>query len=105
MHSVVDVSSEGGVPVISDDHATAWEALYIPSIHPRQDPNQASTEVDPSSPARQEGEAPSIPDTPCFHPDQGDPSPEEPERMTQTPPLLSRLIQGYLDQTGIEECP
>ena len=25
--------------------------------------------------------------------------------MTQTPPLLSRLIQGYLDQTGIEERP
>ena len=25
--------------------------------------------------------------------------------MTQTPPLLSRLIQGYLDHTGIEECP
>ena len=27
------------------------------------------------------------------------------ERMTQTPPLLSRLIQGYLDHTGIEACP
>ena len=25
--------------------------------------------------------------------------------MTQTPPLLSRLIQGYLDHTGIEACP
>ena len=25
--------------------------------------------------------------------------------MTQTPPLLSCLIQGYLDHTGIEECP
>ena len=25
--------------------------------------------------------------------------------MTQTPPLLSRLTQGYLDHTGIEECP
>ena len=48
--------------------------------------------------------------------DQGDTSPEEPaqgmatriaakERMTQTPPLLSRLIQGYLDHTGIEACP
>ena len=27
------------------------------------------------------------------------------ERMTQTPPLLSRLFQGYLDHTGIEACP
>ena len=27
------------------------------------------------------------------------------EVMTQTPPLLSRLIQGYLDHTGIEACP
>ena len=27
------------------------------------------------------------------------------ERMTQTPPLLSRLIQGHLDHTGIEACP
>ena len=25
--------------------------------------------------------------------------------MTQTPPLISRLIQGYLDHTGIEACP
>ena len=25
--------------------------------------------------------------------------------MTQTPPNLSRLIQGYLDHTGIEACP
>ena len=30
---------------------------------------------------------------------------EAKERMTQTPPLLSRLIQGYLDHTGIEACP
>ena len=61
----------------------------------------------------EEGEAPSIPDTPHFQPDQGDTSPEEPavgtaivakERMTKTPPLLSRLIQGYLDHTGIEAC-
>ena len=48
--------------------------------------------------------------------DQGDVSPEEPvigtatrieakERMTQTPPLLSRLIQGYHEHTGIEACP
>ena len=80
------------------------------------DPNQAPTEVAPSTPAPHEGEAPSIPDTPHFDADQGDPSPEDPaigvatkieakERMTQTPPLLSRVIQGYLDHTGIEACP
>ena len=51
-----------------------------------------------------------------YDPEQGDVSPEDAakgeatrivakERMTQTPPLLSRLIQGYLDHTGIEACP
>ena len=39
---------------------------------------QAPTEVAPSTPVPHEGEAPSIPDTPRFVPDQGDPSPEEP---------------------------
>ena len=67
-----------------------------------------------STHATQEGEAPSIPDTPHFYPDQGDPSPEEPAsgiatriaaKEHMTPPLLSRLIQGYLDHTGIEACP
>ena len=72
------------------------------NLHTREDPNQAPTEVAPSTHATREGEAPSIPDTPHFNPDQGDPSPEEPavgiatriaakERMTQTPPLLFRL--------------
>ena len=103
-------------PTISEEHATAWEALYVPSVHTREDPNQAPTEVAPSTDVPQEGEAPSIPETPHFNPDHGDTSPEEPavgvatrlvakERMTQTPPLLSRLIQGYLDHTGIEACP
>ena len=73
-------------------------------------------EVAPSTPLVEEGEAPSIPETPHLEPDQGASSPvddaagiatriEGKEVMTQTPPLLSRLIQGYLDQTGIEECP
>ena len=90
--------------------------LYVPSTHDRADPNKAPTEVAPSIPDLVEGETPSIPETPHYHPDQGDVSPEEPamgtatrieakERMTQTPPLLSRLIQGYLDHTGIEACP
>ena len=70
----------------------------------------------PSTPVPDEGGAPSIPETPHFDPDQGDPSPKGPaigvatkieskERMTQTPPLVSRLIHGYLDQTRIEACP
>ena len=115
LHSVVDISDESDI-LIADEHATAWEDLYVFSIHSHEDPNRAPTEVAPSTPVSHEGETPSIPDTPHFDPDQGDPSPEEPaigvatrieakERMTQTPPLLSRLIQGYLDQTGIEACP
>ena len=113
IHSFVDISDESDIPVISDEHATAWEALYVPSIHSREDPNQAPTEVAPSTHVTREGEVPSIPETPNFEPDRGDQSPDEPaigtatrvvakERMTQTPPLLSRLIQGYLDHTGIE---
>ena len=109
IHSVIDVSNESEVPVISDEHATAREALYVPSEHTWEDPNQAPTEIAPSTHDAQEGETPSIPETPHFVPDRGDPSPEEPaigvatrieakERMTQTPPLLSRLIQGYLCQ-------
>ena len=110
------VSDESDVPVISDEHATAWEALYVPSKHTREDPNQAPTEIAPSTQVAQEGETPSIPDTPHFDPDRGDPSPTEPaigvatriqakERMTQKPPLLSGLIQCCLDHTGIEACP
>ena len=63
-----------------------------------------------------EGETHSIPETPCLEPEKGALPPEDEavgvatriegrEAMTQTPPLLSRLIQGYLDQTGIEACP
>ena len=110
------MSDDGETPVIADEHATAWEALYVPSIHSREDPHQAPTEVAPSTHDAVEGETPSVPETPRVHPDQGDTSPDEPalgaatrivakERMTQTPPLLYRLIQGYLDQTGIEACP
>ena len=116
IHSVIDVSDESEDPCVSDRHATAWEALYVPSLPTREDPNQAPTEIAPSTRDDEEGEAPSVPATPHFNPDQGDTSPEGPakgtatrivakERMTQTPPLLSRLIQGYLDHTGIEACP
>ena len=44
IHSVVAESDESEVPVISDERATAWEAL-IPSVPARADPNQAPTEV------------------------------------------------------------
>ena len=81
-----------------------------------QDPNKAPTELAPSTPLLDEGEAQSIPETPKLMPDHGAYSPEEvaggsairtegKDVVTQTPPLLSRLIQGYLDHTGIEECP
>ena len=61
-------------------------------------------------------ETPSIPQTPRFDPDNGGTPPEEPtigvatkidakDGVTQTPPLLSRLIQGHLEHTGIEACP
>ena len=78
VHSVVDTSDESDIHVISEEHATAWEELYVPSIPTREDPNQAPTEVAPSTPVPQEGEMQSIPETPRFNPDQGDPSPEEP---------------------------
>ena len=50
--------------------------------------------------------------TPHYKPDQGDISPEEPAKGTATrivaddsdPTSSSRLIQGYLDHTGIEAC-
>ena len=110
----MDISDESDIH--AEEHAIAWEELYVPSIHSREDPSRAPTELAPSTPVSQEGEVPSIPDTPHLDPDQGDPSPEEPaigiatrveakERMTQTPLLLFRLSQGYLDNTGLEACP
>ena len=114
IQSVVAVSDDGEVPVISD--SSEWASLYRPLLPSVADPNEAPTEVAPFKIAEEEGEAPSIPETPHLEPDQGASSPvddaagiatrvEGREVMTQTPPLLSRLIQGYLDQTGIEECP
>ena len=114
VQSVVAVSDDGEVPVISD--SSEWASLYRPLLPSAVDPNEAPTEVAPSTPLAEEGETPSIPETPHLEPDQGASSHvddaagtatriEGKEAMTQTPPLLSRLIQGYLDQTGIEECP
>ena len=76
LHSVIEVSDASDIPVVSDEHATAWDALYVRSIDASEDPNCAPTEIAPSTPATQEGE-PSMPETPRAQPDQGDPSPEE----------------------------
>ena len=114
IHSVLAMSDDGEVPVISD--SSEWASLYRPLLPSVADPNEAPTEVAHSTPLVEEGETPSIPETPHLEPDQGASPPaddavgvatriEGKEVMTQTPPLLSRLIQGYLDQTGIEECP
>ena len=111
---MVDVSDADEVPVISD--SSSWASLYRPVRPTLADPNKASTEAAPSTHVVEEGETPSVPETPHLIPEDGATPPvdrvmgvatrvEEKEVMTQTPPLLSRLIQGYLEQTGIEECP
>ena len=114
LHSVVAVSDEDEVPLISD--SSDWASLFRPEEPAIVDPNQAPTEAAPSTPALEEGETPSLPVTPHLEPDQGALPPgneavgiatrvEGKDVVTQTPPLLSRLIQGYLDHTGIEACP
>ena len=96
LQSVITVCDEGEFPREPDEHALAWEALYVPSVSDERDPNKAPIEI---------RELNSIPETPHGQHDQGDVSPEDPakgvavrvdtkERMTQTPPLLSRLNQG-----------
>ena len=115
LHSVVAVSDDDDeVPVISD--SSSWASLYRPRPATVADPNEASTEVAPSIRALEEGETHSIPETPRLEPEKGALPPEDEtigvairvegkEVMTQTPPLFSRLIQGYLDHTEIEACP
>ena len=71
IQSVVAVSDESEAPVISDEHASAWESLYVPLLPSVADPNQAPTELAPSTPLAEEGEAPSMPETPHLEPDQG----------------------------------
>ena len=108
------MSDEEEVPVISD--SSEWASLYRPLLPSLADPKEAPTELAPSTPLAEEGETPSVPETPRLALDQGASPPVEDaageatriegkDIMTQTPPLLSRLIQGYLDHTGIEECP
>ena len=110
-HSVVPVSDDDEVPVISD--SSSWASLYRPFESTLADPNKAPTELAPSTPVAEEGEAPSVPETPRLKPEDGAVPPvdgavgvatriEGKEIMTQTPPLLSRLIQGYLDQQALK---
>ena len=69
IQSVIIVREEGDAPCDSDRHAVAWETLYVPSTPNGADPDQAPTEIAPSTPAFVEGETPSIPETPHYHPD------------------------------------
>ena len=114
IQSVVAVSDEDGPLIVPE--STEWASLHHPTELSPHDPNKAPTELAPSTPLAEEGEAHSIPETPKLMPCRGAYSPEEvaggsatriegKDVVTQTPPLLSRLIQGYLDHTGIEECP
>ena len=114
MNSVIEIQDEDSVHVVSDDSKTEWEALFVPSASSHRDPNRAPTIVAPSTPVPHEDETPSIPATPQCDPEQADPSPighaigeatKIEAKVTQTPPLLSRLFQGYLEHTGIEACP
>ena len=106
---MVAINADDEVPVISD--SSGWASLYRPLEPTVADPNKAPTEVAPSTPVVEEGETPSVPETPHLEPEDGAIPPgdgvvgvatriEGKETMTQTPPLLSRLIQGYLDQTS-----
>ena len=78
IQSVVEVGEDSTIHVVSDEHDSAWETPFVPSTSSHRDPSRALTEVAPSTPVPQEGETPSIPETPHFDPDQGDPSPDDP---------------------------
>ena len=97
------MSDVDGVHTVSDENKEAWEALLVPYASSHMGPNRAPTIVAPSIPVPPAEETPSIPETPRFDPEQGDPSPKEPaigvaakvearDGVTQTPPILSRLI-------------
>ena len=106
----------GGAHTLFDTTKEEWETIFVPSSSSHRDPNRASTEVAPSTPLPPDEETFSIPETPKFDPDSGGSPPDEPtigvatkieasDGVTQTPPLLSRFIQGHLEQTGVETCP
>ena len=64
LQSVITVSDEGEFPRDPDEHALAWEALYVPSASDEWDPNKAPTELAPSSRAEEQKDLQSIPETP-----------------------------------------
>ena len=66
LQSVVAISDEDEVPVVTE--SSEWASLYRPIEPSPQDPNEAPTEVAPSTPAVEEGETPSIPETPIVAP-------------------------------------
>ena len=76
LQSVITVRDEGEFPREPDEHALAWEALYVPSVSDERDPNKAPTEIAPSSPEDEQRELHSIPETPHGQHDQGDVSKE-----------------------------
>ena len=53
IQSVVAVSDDGEVPVISD--SSEWASLYRPLLPSVADPNEAPTEMAPSTPLAEEG--------------------------------------------------
>ena len=87
IQSVVEISEGNTIHVVSDEHDPAWETLFVPSVPSQRDPNRAPTEVAPSTLVPQGEETPSIPETPHFDPDKGDPSPDRAPSLQETPVL------------------
>ena len=77
--SVIDVSDVGGAHTLSDTTKEEWEANFVPSSSAsHRDPNQAPTEIAPSTPVPPDEETPCIPETPKFDPDSRGAPPDEP---------------------------
>ena len=74
------ISDESRVRVVSDDSKTAWEALFVPSESSHRDPkkNEHPQWLLPLHPSHIDEETPSVPETPRFNPEKGDPSPDDP---------------------------
>ena len=56
IQSIIEVSNGSDIHVVSDEHASAWEDLFIPSLSSHMDLHKAPTEVAPSTPVPHEGE-------------------------------------------------
>ena len=108
----MEVESDArGAITLSDFADDEWRALFVPSLSSHRDPNRVPTKVAPSTPLPLIEQAP----FPKFEPEDGvDPLPEPAvgiatriealDGSTQTPPLLSKLIQGHLEGIGMEAC-